>query len=162
MLAELASHLPCKCWRGSCQGGARAAADHTGTSALTRGGPEKGSYPGRGGRAGRRVGSWPQEQLPEHSGGPGGFSRRCEQGQARSPVLASLPLAPREAQASTVPCPFLPSTGKRKGSQSLLQHEGFFGTGLMMRSEPSLAQRCTTNRKLRVCIYFSGEKSLGS
>lgn len=83
-----------------------------------------------------------------------------EQGQAQPPGLVSLPLAPREAQACTVPCPFLPSTGKQKGSQSLLQREGFFGTGLMMRSELSFAQRCTMNRKLRVCIYFSGEKQV--
>ena len=56
------------------------------------------------------------------------------------PGLACLPSAPRETQPCTVPCPFLPSTGKQKGSQSHLQCEGFLGTGLMTLSELSLAQ----------------------
>ena len=148
VLAELTSHLPCT----RCGGGA---VDHAGTPALTWGDPQQ----GLGVRGGAHIQAGP-------GAGAGRFSRQGECGQARPPGPACLPSAPRETQPCTVPCPFLPSTGKQKGSQSRLQCEGFFGTGLMMLSEPSLAQskhpslRGTVNRKLHVCVYFSGEKGV--
>lgn len=135
-------------WGTGCCGPCRYTCLNVGRPPARAQGEGRGSYPG-----------WARA-------GAGRFSRQGERAGRGLLSRRICPLLLGRPSPALSPAPSFLQPEKRKGSQSRLQCEGCFGTGLTTRSEPSLAQskhpslRGTVNRKLRVHLLLWRKMSL--